>query len=196
MSFEEDRDFGASRAAQAVEGVPEQLPDCVKEPCSECPWRRDSAPGWLGPQTSEEWILTAHSDTPIMCHKTIKESGSYDGTKQCRGAAIFRANVCKSPRRSDIVTGPPDTENVFATNDEFLAHHNQNRVLEVEGWKTGDRVTLLTDKEFCFEGDEGEIEIEQVGSPLYHNLALKIFFKPDGSDEAIQEVSPEEIEAV
>lgn len=194
MSRDDDRDFGAVREVQVTQGVPTELPEAVKDPCSECPWRRESAPGWLGPQTAKEWIMTAHSETPIICHKTIKESGNYDGTKQCRGAAIFRANVYKTPRRSDAAVGPQDTKIVFADNEEFLAHHNQNKVLEVEGWKTGDRVRLLFDKEMAFEGEEGEIEIEEVGSVLYQNLALKIYFKADGTDEAMTEVKPHEIE--
>lgn len=192
-----DRDGGRIREVQSAHyDIPEELPKATKEPCKECPWRRESAPGWLGPTSAEDWVLTAHAETPIMCHRTIKESGSYEGTKQCKGAAIFRANVFKSPRREDMAVGPQDTETVFATNDEFLKHHNQNKVLEVEGWKTGDRVRLLVDKEMASEGEEGEIEIEEVGSVMYHNLALKIYFKADGTAEALTEVDPFDIEEV
>lgn len=136
--------------------------------------------------------MAAHSDTPIMCHQTIEESGSFDGTKQCRGAAIFRTNVCKSPRRSDIVTGPMDKENVFSDNDEFLDYHEKDA--EFEGWRTGDRCLLLVDKDFASEGEYGIVEVTRVGSPLYFNRETKLFFKADGTDEALTEVEPHEIE--
>lgn len=182
------------RESMAEQGVPMELPEAVAKPCSECPWRRASASGWLGPQTTEEWLLSAHSETPIMCHSTIKESGSYDGTKQCRGAAIFRANVAKCPRRSDMAVGPQDKETVFADNNEFTEHHNKNRVFEIDGWQSGDFVRLVENLEFHSEGEEGEIEIQQVGDVMYHNLALKMFFKDENEEEAIDEVEPHQIE--
>jgi len=46
------------------------LPQATPRPCNDCPWRRKSCAGWLGPF----------------------------GIKQCAGAAVYRANVCKSPR--------------------------------------------------------------------------------------------------
>lgn len=102
---------------------PEELPSCVKEPCSECPWRRDAAPGYLGPHSANKWLDIAHGESAIACHKTIKVSGSWEGARQCRGAAIFRENLCKHPRNPTIETGPRDMEAVFATNEEFVEHH-------------------------------------------------------------------------
>lgn len=111
---------------QAEVGVPEELPPAIKSPCSECPWRRESWAGYLGPLTAEQWIALAQSDFPIMCHKTIEESDNYEGTFQCAGAATFRANIAKSPRRPDVVTGPVDRENVFASPQEFIEHHKHS----------------------------------------------------------------------
>lgn len=105
------------------------LPDATKSPCNECPWRRKAAPGYLGPMDPDEWLEAAHSDVAIACHKSIKEAqagvGDWDHPviRQCRGAAIFRANVCKSPRDPEVVTGPVDRESVFSNNREFKEHH-------------------------------------------------------------------------
>lgn len=96
-------------------------------PCNDCPWRRNAVRGWLGPQTAEEWIILAHSDEEIACHQTIPDG--FDDSEQptddltaCAGAAIFRANVCKSPRMIDYSL-PADRSKVFSWNNEFLEHH-------------------------------------------------------------------------
>lgn len=83
-------------------------------PCSDCPWSRDSLHGWLGGASPEEWIATAHSDAVIECH-TLRGA-------QCAGAAVYRANVCKSPR-GDALRLPRDTAAVFSNPMEFTAHH-------------------------------------------------------------------------
>jgi hypothetical protein len=95
----------------------------VNSPCMDCPWRRDSSPGWLGPYTAQEWIEMAHSDVPIACHRTIAtpESG-WDGALQCAGSASFRANVAKSPRDPRVAQQPP-RDDVFQSNAEFIDHH-------------------------------------------------------------------------
>jgi hypothetical protein len=100
------------------------LPDAVPEPCRECPWRRNSVPGHLGPYSAVKWLDKLHGEGAIECHLTVRESGApWDEVKQCRGAAIMRANVCKSPRNPKVIVGPTDTEKVFETNEEFLEHH-------------------------------------------------------------------------
>lgn len=93
--------------------------------CGECPWSRDAAPGWLGPFSVEKWIMLARSDEPIACHKTIREGDGWDGASQCRGAAIFRKHMAKSPRDSRIAVGPENREQVFSTHVEFSDHHKR-----------------------------------------------------------------------
>lgn len=102
------------------------LPEPTKSPCNECPWRRNSLPGHLGPHTAEEWVGLAHSEAPIACHKTIEVDGSWDtpGIRQCAGAGIFRTNVLKSPRSPEVWTADePDPKTVFQWGSEFVAHH-------------------------------------------------------------------------
>ena len=85
------------------------------KPCSDCPWSRDSLPGWLGGLTADAWIAGAHGEGQIDCHTLIGA--------QCAGAATYRANVCKLPRKPDVLRLPVDRDHVFANREEFLDHH-------------------------------------------------------------------------
>lgn len=119
-----DLDLLNTPVESIAESIGREYPPPVKEPCNDCPWRRAAKPGWLGPYEADLWLEIIHGESPIACHKTIPAgSGWGENTQQCRGAAIFRANVCKSPRNPSIETGPRDIERVFQTNDEFKNHH-------------------------------------------------------------------------
>jgi hypothetical protein len=111
----------------------EELPACVASPCNECPWRTVATPGHLGPHSPREWLRLAHADTAIACHKTIQVSESWEGTKQCAGAASFRANVAKRSRDPNVSWGPPRND-VFQSNEEFMRHHTRGK----EGWTPSD----------------------------------------------------------
>lgn len=100
------------------------LPPATDRPCKGCPWRRRSAPGWLGPFDADEWLAIVHSDEPIACHETIQVSDSWEGALQCAGSAIFRDNVCKSPRDPAVAVGPVNKRLVFASSKEFKEHHS------------------------------------------------------------------------
>lgn len=89
-----------------------------KQPCSDCPYRRDAIPGWLGGSTPEEYALLAHGEAMIMCHT---KRGP-----QCAGAAIYRANVCKNPRTPDHLRLPEDTVKVFSSMREFIDYHSRS----------------------------------------------------------------------
>jgi len=70
------------------------------DPCLACPWRRNSAPGWLGGEiTAAEWAAAAHAEDIIECHK--RKDGSH-----CVGAAVYRSNVCKVARPPNIRADP------------------------------------------------------------------------------------------
>lgn len=110
------------------------LPPATPRPCSDCPWRRAAAPGWLGPYSPTEWLDVAHGEAPIACHQTMDKAvrpvdgvHSWDepGIRQCRGAAVYRANVCKSPYNPTDAANEAerDTATVFAGDVEFLEHH-------------------------------------------------------------------------
>lgn len=97
-------------------------------PCSDCPWARKSLRGWLGNYTAEEWIEIVRADGFIECHTKID--------KQCAGSAIFRSNICKSPRDPKVLTLPRNTISVFANIGEFLNHHLKTTIFDYWGRKT------------------------------------------------------------
>lgn len=110
-------------------------PPPTSKPCSDCPWRRNATPGWLGPYDAIKWLGIAHSDSPVACHQTITHTdeegiGEWDdpALRQCRGVAIFREHICKAPRDPAIETGPEDREHVFANNAEFIEYHTGEKL--------------------------------------------------------------------
>lgn len=105
-----------------------EYPEPTAAPCNECPWRRVAVAGYLGPYTALDWVKIAHGESAIACHKTIDsnkagESWDQEGLRQCRGAAIFRANGFKEPHNESIATGPQDCDTVFHDGIEFIRHH-------------------------------------------------------------------------
>lgn len=91
----------------------------LRAPCSDCPWRRDSLAGWLGPNTPAEWVALAHGEARIDCHALRGP--------QCAGAAIYRANVSKRTRGAQLRL-PSNVVAVFAAPSEFLQHHERKPV--------------------------------------------------------------------
>jgi hypothetical protein len=86
------------------------------QPCSDCPMARTALPGWLGGSNPDEYVQLAHSDHLVPCHVISNQ--------QCAGMAIYRKNVCKRVDPPGLRL-PGDTEKVFATPMEFLAHHKR-----------------------------------------------------------------------
>jgi len=87
------------------------------KPCSDCPWARTSLVGWTGEMSPQEWIEAAHGEALVDCHALIGP--------QCAGVAIYRANVCKTPRDPRILRLSSDCDSVFASPKEFLNHHKK-----------------------------------------------------------------------
>lgn len=85
-----------------------------EKPCRECPWKRESAPGWVGNISPEEWVALAKGEALVGCHVCAGE---------CAGVAIFRANIAKLTRQATLRL-PSDRKTVFANGDEFTRHHN------------------------------------------------------------------------
>lgn len=112
----------------------------VASPCSACPFRRKSMPGWLGAGSPESFLDCMQNDEPLPCHKTIdyddprweeKWSAQQTGS-MCAGALIFMANKMQRPRTPGFPTLAPDQTNVFANSLEFVRHH---REAAVHSWK-------------------------------------------------------------
>jgi hypothetical protein len=104
----------------------------IKEPCRECPLRRDSVPGYLGGYTPKMYTDIMHGPASIACHSSEGfHEGQIEKQRHCTGVAAYRANVghiCAIQGRptaahtSTQLIGH-DEEHYFASPEEFVAHH-------------------------------------------------------------------------
>lgn len=104
-----------------------------KTPCIECPFRRKSAPGWLGADTPEGFIATSEAEFRMPCHMHVDyEDDNWEElaaeAPQCAGRAIHFKNRCKMPRNPEIAglvrEVERNVEDVFMFPQEFIDHHN------------------------------------------------------------------------
>lgn len=109
-----------------------------KEACSECPFKRESLPGWLGSAESAREFLIPHWDMerPLTCHMEVDWDA--DEKRQvkmqnkagclCRGLLAMMKNVAKRPRDRILAAArdnvPADRETFFSHPGEFFEHHN------------------------------------------------------------------------
>jgi hypothetical protein len=102
---------------------------CPK-PCKACPFRRDSAKGWLGAYDGPEHFIDAHYRAEVVnpCHMTV----DYDNddwedraaeAPQCVGQMVMFRNSLKLPRRWKLPDDVKHDPNVFSWPDEFIRHH-------------------------------------------------------------------------
>lgn len=106
-----------------------------KHPCMECPFRRQSPRGWLGPwQSAQEILDQAFSEAGLACHMTVKQTGVVEGTTVCVGALVCANKSAKSYRDHDLhllqKNAKPDDGVLDAW--EFRDHH-KNRIGTVGG---------------------------------------------------------------
>ena len=70
------------------------------QPCSECPWRKESAQGWLGGHSPEFYADAVAGNVIPACH--CKDFGPEDDrTAFCAGAASVMANACILPSEGE-----------------------------------------------------------------------------------------------
>lgn len=108
----------------------------LKTPCNDCPFRKDSAPGWLGPYSGplalHQFIM---SETPFPCHLTHEEKDLAPGVAGsekhplCSGAIAYMKKNGKRPRNpalAGLVSACNDTEGILAL-PEFFQHHKSKK---------------------------------------------------------------------
>ena len=106
---------------------------CTK-PCNQCPFRRTALPGYVGSTDPADFIATTMADDAMPCHTSIDYEDpdwrdqldplNADSTaRHCAGAATFFANIGKLSRDRMRPRLKSDKVNVFASPNEFLAHH-------------------------------------------------------------------------
>lgn len=108
------------------------------DPCSQCPFRRASAPGWLGSYTPDGVIAAIQCDQPFPCHPTVnyddpdwerKVMAPDSKAQHCAGFFILMRHMRKLPRDPEQYAQSKRldmTAEVFRTPAEFLAHHSTN----------------------------------------------------------------------
>lgn len=96
--------------------------------CNECPFKKDSAKGWLGGETVESTLAFIEKEVDFSCHLTRE-----DGVEQryCRGYLIFYKKMCKLPKYNpelkevlkEISFDEMVGSDIFNTTVEFKEHH-------------------------------------------------------------------------
>lgn len=97
-----------------------------RKPCAECPFSRKTTRGALGGAGPTTFIGQVHGPFLLSCHMDpgYEKDRRSPELLQCAGAATFRANIGVAPLMpKELMSLPADTEHVFATPTEFLAHH-------------------------------------------------------------------------
>jgi len=114
------------------------MENCQKRPCMECPFRRESWPGFLGGFTIEETISAALSEESFQCHMTrIDNDNGYTGKpKECAGRLLFATKTAKMFRdkeleemRKEVKELNPDYQNEVLGFDLKQHHVKQSHTL-------------------------------------------------------------------
>lgn len=105
---------------------------CGAKPCNACPFRKKAVPGWLGGASPERFALQILADVRLPCHSTIdyedphwQDKWEAGAGQLCAGALVMMANINKLSRDHDVPKRKRSTT-VFASLDEFIAHHRRN----------------------------------------------------------------------
>lgn len=101
--------------------------------CNECPWRRMSAPGWLGGQEPDWYVDRIRAEQPMACHLHFDDRTHLKPENEviadlpyCAGSLIVQRNMCKRPRDPDYAVAVERVERtiqVFNHPWEFWKHH-------------------------------------------------------------------------
>lgn len=99
----------------------------LKTPCAECPFRKNSAPGWLGGETVQDTFQHVSGEGDFACHMTRQKKRAQ--MSRCRGSLLFMKKSGKRPQYNDGLVrifrelGQPDTSNILSV-PEFFNHHS------------------------------------------------------------------------
>lgn len=97
------------------------------KPCGSCPFSKTCEPGALGGSPITTYLGQICGPFMLPCHsqKGYKGNDTAMEAEQCRGAAIFRANIGVADMMPDMILGLPalSDPNVFPTLTSFIRHH-------------------------------------------------------------------------
>ncbi len=121
----------------------------MKRPCSECPFRRLSAPGYLGEASFRPREFLGphwHGEARLPCHMQVDWTAP-DAQKQaqeaplCKGLLIMAKNACKRLDNAEAAAAKDETEAdpdlVFRFESEFHQHHQEIRPM---AWSSNQRL--------------------------------------------------------
>lgn len=105
----------------------------LKEPCNECPFRKNSIPGWLGGvSVKDTYQGVMHDEENFACHLTRHRPE--EEMSRCRGSLLFLRVNCKSPRYNQPLIKAIDeiplktVKNCNILNGrEFVEHHEKKK---------------------------------------------------------------------
>ncbi len=96
--------------------------------CKECPYKRTSAPGYLGEVSynPEEFLKQDYHP----CHLSIDwDNKDYSKSRICQGSLQFMKNTCKLPINEDIRKQLKEitvnSSEIFGRRLEFIEHHSE-----------------------------------------------------------------------
>ena len=104
----------------------------MKQPCKQCPYRKDSAPGYLGEASGkpEVFLKQLELDNVHPCHIMVDwENGTvedYVKAPVCTGALQFMNNSCKLHQNQviqDQQRGAGKNDEVISFPHNFTKHH-------------------------------------------------------------------------
>lgn len=108
--------------------------NCIKSPCTDCPFRKDSLRGWLADYTPEELYNIVLNEQPFPCHMAMKKTDYVEpkevGNEEypiCAGSLRFMKKSGKLPRNKELALllkqiAVEDCENILSQ-IEFITHH-------------------------------------------------------------------------
>lgn len=95
--------------------------------CEQCPFRKNSAPGWLGPWNVQDFEQMYNGDANFICHSSIDKNVEHT----CVGYVLIRVNSLKVSRDKNSMLAKLERlyQKIKNKNDcfqwwhEFAAHH-------------------------------------------------------------------------
>jgi hypothetical protein len=107
-----------------------------RSPCKQCPFRKASAPGYLGSASYEpKSFLATIEHQPIPCHMEVdwerEDPEDKNYSNPCNGSLRFLKNSCKLPYDKEYVKLrnliKEKDPNIFSFPSEFINHHSKKK---------------------------------------------------------------------
>lgn len=106
-----------------------------RTPCPQCPFRKESAPGYLGAAGAQEFLDATLYEAEMPCHMAINYSdrdwkeNQYPTADLCVGAVQFLNNWMKLPRSrklADACREVGENDKIMSSPEEFMERHDND----------------------------------------------------------------------